>query len=186
MTSFKEFEKKYLVSEQFDAEQFFSTLRGLGAPIEKHLVVTDTYYKLAGKETHIFRHRHDEEIQQFTVKSYGGDTRDRLEINLNLKNDGSQKAAISAFLEVLGEVESFGIQKTVDIFDFPDCEIVHYVAEANERHVRCVEFEAVGTKSWEEAAKIIEKYAKWTGFAETPRCEHSLFDLLSSEVLLKE
>lgn len=178
MKSFKEFEHKFLVDENFDKDSFFKKLKSLGKPIEKHLVVTDTYLALAGKESFIFRHRHDEEIQQFTVKSYGGDTRDRLEINLELLNDTSQKDAVVAFLQTIGEVTSHGILKIVDIFDFPDCEIVHYKAEAGGKTVYCVEFEAVGVETYEEAAKIIGRYASATGFGHLERCEISLFDML--------
>lgn len=178
---FKEYEVKYLLDDSFDTKQFFDTLLSLGSPVEKHLEVTDTYYKFESRPGYIYRHRHDIEIQQLTVKSYGGDTRDRVEVNLSLNNNSSQKEAIETFLSSFGKPEAFGIRKTVDIYDFPDCEIVHYVAEANGRRVRCVEFEAVGVGTWEEAAKIIQSYAKATGFDSRERCEIALYDLLNSK-----
>ena len=180
-TEFKEFEVKYLLDDSFDAEQFFITLRNLGSPIEKHLDVTDTYFTFAGRPDFIYRHRHDEEIQQLTVKSYGGDTRNRVEVNLALKNPASQKDAILTFLRSFGEPQEFGIAKRVDIFDFPDCEIVHYLARSGDKTARCVEFEAVGVDTWEEAQSVIERYAEATGFQKRERCEIALFDLLHGE-----
>lgn len=177
-SEFKEFEVKYLLDDKFDAEGFFSTLRSLGSPVEKHLDVTDTYFILEKKPGFIYRHRHDEEIQQLTVKSYGGDTRNRVEVNLALENPDSQKDAVSTFLRSFGEPEEFTIFKRVDIFDFPDCEIVHYVARTSDKSVRCVEFEAVGVDSWEEAKSVIDHYASKTGFIDIERCEIALFDLL--------
>lgn len=182
--NFKEFEHKYLVEEGFDEEAFFARLRSLGNPVEKHLDVRDTYYTLPEKPAYIFRHRHDEEIQQFTVKSFGGDTRERMEVNLNLLNPGSQKQAVARFLEVFGEVNVFEINKRVDIFDFPDCEIVHYRAYSKGRTVRCVEFEAVGVGTLEQAEAVIFRYAHETGFAGQIRCRESLFELLSTETTI--
>jgi len=176
---FKEFEVKYLLDDSFDTQHFFDTLLALGQPVEKHLDVVDTYYQFADRPGYIYRHRHDEEIQQFTVKSYGGDTRERVEVNLSLTNDASQADAIATFLSSFGKPEAFGICKRVDIFDFPDCEVVHYVAEAGGRRVRCVEFEAVGVDTWQQASQVIERYAKATGFDRRQRCEIALFDLLS-------
>jgi len=175
---FKEFEVKYLLDNHFDAEHFFTTLRALGSPVEKHLDVTDTYFTFAERPDFIYRHRHDAEIQQLTVKSYGGDTRNRVEVNLALENPASQKEAIRTFLRSFGEPGEFGIHKRVDIFDFPDCEIVHYLARSGSRTARCVEFEAVGVDTWEQAQAVIECYARATGFDRKARCEIALFDLL--------
>lgn len=180
-TEFKEFEVKYLLDETFDAESFFNTLRALGSPIEKHLDVTDTYFTMADRPDFIYRHRHDEEIQQLTVKSYGGDTRNRVEVNLALENPESQKDAILTFLRSFGEPREYGIFKRVDIFDFPDCEIVHYRASSGDKTARCVEFEAVGVDTWEEARAVIERYAAATGFQRRERCEIALFDLLHGD-----
>jgi hypothetical protein len=176
---FKEFEVKYLLDDSFDTQYFFQTLLAMGTPVEKHLDVTDTYYRFADRPDYICRHRHDLEIQQLTVKSYGGDTRERVEVNLSLTNQESQAEAIATFLSTFGRPEVFGIRKRVDIFDFPDCEVVHYVAESAGRRVRCVEFEAVGVETWAQAAAVIDRYAGATGFAGLERCEIALFDLLS-------
>lgn len=178
-TAFREYEVKYLLEDHDDISAFFDYLRSLEGVLEKHVDVTDTYYRFAHLPERIYRHRHDHEIQQLTVKSYGGDTRDRLEINLALENTGSQQHAMEAFLKSFGDPIAFGINKKVDIFDFPDCEIVHYIAQADGKRVRCVEFEAVGVPNWDAAQAVIARYAGPTGFLDRRRCEISLFDLLS-------
>lgn len=176
--NFSEFEVKFLVGEDFDAEAFFARVRGLGSPVEKHLDVTDTYYVPGGRDDVLFRHRHDREIQHLTVKSRKGDIRQRTEINLHLTNDRSQKEAVDAFLSAVLPADAFEIRKVVDIFDFPDCEIVHYRASGNGRSVRCVEFEAVGADNWAEAARIIDRYVEATDFGNAERSEKSLFELI--------
>jgi hypothetical protein len=178
-SEFKEFEVKYLLDDTFDAEAFFADLRSQHGVVEKHVDVTDTYYRFETMPDLICRHRHDVEIQQLTVKSYGGDTRDRMEVNLQLDNSASQKRTVEAFLGSFGQPVAFEIRKKVDIFDFPDCEIVHYIAQANDKRVRCVEFEAVGAADWSSAWEIIKRYAGASGFLNKTRCEISLFDLLS-------
>lgn len=176
--NFKEFEHKYLLETGADTDSIFADLRKAGDGKEKQLVVTDIYYRDSSLPGYIYRHRKDEEIQQLTVKSYGGDTRERTEVNLHLKNDRDQFDAVEAFLKTLGEFERFEIHKKIRVIDFQDCECVYYEASSGTKIVHCFEFEALGTNNLEDAMEIIAKYESAAGFDPAQRCELSLFDLL--------
>lgn len=177
-SNFKEFEHKYLLDEDFDPAPVFERLRALGTGEEKQLSVTDVYYQSNVLPGFIFRHRKDEEIQQLTVKSYGGDTRERTEVNLHLKNDFAQFDGVEAFLSTIGTFQKFNIRKEIIVIDFPDCECVYYKASSNNKIVFCMEFEAIGTDNLDGAMAIIERYEAIAGFESSQRCHISLFDIL--------
>jgi hypothetical protein len=180
-SEFKEFEHKYLVDESVDIASIFEKLRALGDGKEKSLEVTDTYYFSVMNPGFVYRHRKDSEIQQLTVKSYGGDTRDRTEINLHLKNDKSQADAVNAFMQTHGNYQNFDIRKNIRVIDFPDCECVYYKATSGNKTVYCFEFEALGATSLENALITINRYESVAGFNPADRCEISLFELLKHE-----
>jgi len=56
--------------------------------------------------------------------------------------------------------------------------VVHYGAFAGDQSVRCVEFEAVGAASEDEAREVLEHYERATGFAGAERSRQSVVDLL--------
>jgi hypothetical protein len=180
-TNFKEFEHKYVLDEHFDVNPVFEQLRSLGNGKEKQLTVKDVYYRSQNFPDFVFRHRKDEEIQQLTVKSYGGDTRERTEVNLHLKNDRAQFGEVEAFLDAIGSFRKFEISKEIRVIDFPDCECVYYKASSNDNSVYCMEFEALGTNDLSEALLIIKKYEAVAGFESLQRCHISLFDILFNE-----
>ena len=177
-STFKEFEHKYLVDETTNIALIFEKLRGLGGGKEKSLEVVDGYYFSALNPEFVYRHRKDREIQQLTVKSYGGDTRDRTEINLQLLNDESQADAVRFFMQTLGDYQYVEIHKSIQVIDFPDCECVYYKATSNDKTVHCFEFEALGANSLDEALRTISRYESVAGFNQENRCEVSLFELL--------
>ncbi|HAC16803.1 MAG TPA: hypothetical protein DCE78_12795 [Bacteroidetes bacterium] len=181
VSTFKEFEHKYLVDETVDILSIFEKLRAIGSGKEKSLEVIDSYYFSSSNPGFVYRHRKDREIQQLTVKSYGGDTRDRTEINLHLKNDDSQADAVNAFMKTLGDYQHFDIRKNIQVIDFPDCECVYYQASSGDKTVHCFEFEALGSKSLEDALVTINRYESVAGFHPSNRCEISLFELLKHE-----
>jgi len=176
-SNFKEFEHKYLLDEHFDPDSVFDRLRAIGTGKEKQLSVTDVYYQNRELPGFIFRHRKDDEIQQLTVKSYGGDTRERTEVNLHLRNDQAQFDGVEAFLGAIGKFQKFNIRKEIKVLDFPDCECVYYKASSNES-VFCMEFEAIGTDDLDQAMAIIARYETIAGFGSMQRCDISLFDIL--------
>lgn len=177
-SEFKEFEHKYLVDESANIAVIFDRLRALGGGKEKSLEVIDTYYFSSMNPGFVYRHRKDREIQQLTVKSYGGDTRDRTEINLHLINDESQADAIKVFMQTLGSYQNYEIRKNIQVIDFPDCECVYYSATLGDKTIQCFEFEALGAKSLETALVTINRYESVAGFNPVNRCEISLFELL--------
>ena len=181
VNTFKEFEHKYVIDDTTNIEIIFEKLRALGGGEEKSLDVTDTYYFSSENPDFVYRHRKDREIQQLTVKSYGGDTRDRTEINLHLTNNDSQFDAVSAFMQTLGNYLNFDIRKNIQVIDFADCECVYYKATSGVKSIHCFEFEALGAKSLKDALEIINRYESVAGFNPTNRCEISLFELLKHE-----
>ena len=176
-----EIEHKFLLDEGFDSRKWMDSCRALGPLNEKQLRVADTYYVPCHGQAWIYRHRYDEEIQQLTVKSRGGDTEVRTEINLDLSGE-NQDAKISAFLTTLNIEEKHEVVKQIHVFDFPDCEVVQYNARCGGRSVSCLEFEAIGAGTVRDALAILERYETALGYDSSQRTKINLFDLLVSEV----
>lgn len=166
------------MDEHVDVGPMFERLRALGKGKEKQLTVDDVYFRCEHFPNYVFRHRKDEEIQQLSVKSYGGDTRERTEINLHLKNERSQHDAVATFLNTFGSFQKYVIKKDIKVIDFPDCECVYYKASSADTSVICMEFEALGTTDLSEALRIINKYESVAGFDPKERCQISLFEIL--------
>lgn len=177
-SNFKEFEHKYLLKGNEDVDQIFQKLRSLGNGSEKSLEVIDTYYFDESRPHLVYRHRIDREIQQLTVKSLGGDARDRMEINLHLLNDFTQDDSVGEFFNTLGNFRKSAIHKSIRVIDFPDCECVYYRASSDQKTVFCFEFEALGANDLSEALSIISRYEQVAGFSPEYRCSESLFELL--------
>ncbi|MDB4694705.1 hypothetical protein OAF30_04685 [Flavobacteriales bacterium] len=172
-----EIEHKFLVGDGFDREGWVVACQALDPDREKQVRVVDTYYIPASEKAWIYRHRYDEEIQQLTVKSRGGDTEVRTEINLDLSGN-DQAAKVSAFMATLQIEERHEVVKQIHVFDFPDCEIVHYVASCGSSVVSCVEFEAIGATSVDSALAVLKHYESALGFDPDQRTKINLFDLL--------
>jgi hypothetical protein len=175
-----EIEHKFLLDDGFDDVKWMEACRALSPLNEKQLRVQDTYYLPGKNKAWIYRHRYDEEIQQLTVKSRGGDTEVRTEINLDLSGE-NQDAKIAAFLKTLNIEEKYEIVKQIHVFDFPDCEVVQYHARCGSRSVSCLEFEAIGAGSVSDALATLERYETAMGYDASRRTKINLFDLLVSE-----
>lgn len=178
---FTEIEHKFVVDERFDLAGFRRVLEALRPSRHATLRVRDRYFLTGdGRERHfILRHRFDAELHQLTVKSLATDPEVRDEIDLDLGHHaGDQAAQVDAFVGRLGVTWSGALQKDLDVWYFPDCEVVHYVASSGGRAVRCVEFEAIGQPSIPEALAVIERYERATGFDAAARSRRSLVDLL--------
>ena len=189
---FKEIEHKFIVGEGFDLERFRARLLALGPTRTSEVEVDDTYYVPRDRLGVILRHRYDRELQDLTLKSRSGaDPEARTEITLKLEHGaGNQQRAVAELLGALlgagsaarpgasGIAWHGSLHKRLHVFYFPDCEVVHYVATAGERTVRCVEFEARGATDLDTARATLKRYEELTGFAEQPRSKRSLFDLL--------
>jgi adenylate cyclase class IV len=175
---FLEIEHKFVVGPAFDLELFVASVRRLQPKHEKQVEVSDTYFLPLQSSNFIYRHRIDEEIQQLTVKSRGNGNEVRSEINLNLGAVPSQKGAVDAWMSLIGASEGYSIKKSIWVFEFPDCEVVHYTASYAGHSVSCVEFEAVGAQSEEAALETLTKYESQVGFDSKTRTDINLFDLL--------
>ena len=175
---FLEIEHKFLVDASFDLKEFAASVMALGPIKEKSLQVLDTYYLPYSNPDFIYRHRIDAEIQQLTIKSRGKGNEVRTEINLELGANPSQESAIMAWMKLVGTSEGYPIEKVIWVFEFQDCEIVHYQARHADKLLSCVEFEAIGASSKEEAIATLTRYENQLEFDPETRTRINLFDLL--------
>jgi hypothetical protein len=182
---FKEIEHKFVVGNGFDLLRFRDQLALLGPTRASSIHVRDRYYLTAGgaARRYLIRHRFDLELHHLTIKSLGSDAEVRDEVNLDLgQHAGDQAAQVDAFLGCLDVRWRGVIEKDVDVWHFPDCEVVHYLASTDTRSLRCVEFEATGGTSVKEALAVVERFERATGFDEAAREHLSLPQLLFPEL----
>jgi len=182
---FKEIEHKYVVGDEFDRPRFGAMLAMLGPARTHSIRVRDRYYLTEGGRDRRFmiRHRFDAELHHLTIKTLEADTEVRDEVNLDLgQHAGDQAAQVDAFMARLGVLWSGTLHKDVDVWDFADCEVVHYVASADSLSVRCVEFEATRGNSLADALAIVERFEHATGFHGLVRSRVSLPQILFPEL----
>ena len=182
---FKEIEHKFVVSDDFDVSRFRNVLEALRPTRTNAVRVRDRYYLTAGgiERKFIIRHRFDSDLHHLTVKSVGRDTEVRDEVNLDLgQHAGDQAERVDAFVAWLDVRWTGTVVKDIEVWYFVDCEVVHYVASADGRSVRCVEFEATRKDSVEDALAIVERFERATGFHGHVRSELSLPQLLFPEL----
>jgi adenylate cyclase class IV len=182
---FTEIEHKFVVDEHFSVPRFREALAALNPVRTSSVRVRDRYFLTeGGRDRHyVIRHRFDEELHHLTVKSLGADTEVRVEVNLDLGHHaGDQAAQVDAFLDQLGVAWRGTLHKDVDVWHFPDCEIVYYEASSDCQSVRCVEFEALQKASLADARVTLEAYERATGFDGAVRSSRSLLEILFPEV----
>jgi hypothetical protein len=182
---FTEIEHKYVVDDRFDLLRFREALARAHPVRTTSVLVRDRYFlTAAGRERRfVIRHRYDAELHHLTVKTLEADTEIRAEINLDLGHHaGDQRAQVDAFVDRLGVVWRGTVHKDVEVWYFPDCEVVCYQASAGSRTVRCVEFEAKGADSKHAALATVEAYERATGFDRAERTRLSLVQILFPEL----
>jgi len=182
---FTEIEHKFVVDEQFDLAAFDEILTSLGPTRRTTLQVRDRYFLTgAGKERRfLVRHRFDPELHHLTLKTLENDPQIRTEVNLDLGHHaGNQADRVDAFLAPFGVEWQDSLLKDLDVWYFPDAEVVHYQARGGGRAVRCVEFEATGHEHVDAALAAIERYEGATGLVASERERRSLPELLFPEV----
>ena len=182
---FKEIEHKFIVDEHFDLPRFRQTVEALGPTRTSTIAVEDRYFLTEGGLAWRFlmRHRYDAELHHLTIKSLESDTEVRVEVNLDLGHQAGQQASqVDAFMNLLGVVWSGTLHKDLEVWYFPDCEIVYYQASTPSRSVRCVEFEARRQNSLAEALATVERFERATGFSSASRSRLSLPQILFPEL----
>ena len=180
---FSEIEHKYVVGERFDLQHFRDALARMNPTRTTSVRVRDRYFLTEGRRRFVIRHRYDAELHHLTLKTLEADTEVRAEINLDLGHHaGDQEAQVDAFLDRLGVEWRGTLHKDVDVWYFPDCEVVCYRASTESRAVRCVEFEAKGAGSMEAALATLQTYERATGFDRAARSRDSLLQMLFPEV----
>lgn len=184
---FTEIEHKFVVDDNFDLEVFRDTLARLKPSKIRALRVRDRYFLLEGSAARkfIIRHRFDQELHHLTVKTIDRDPELRGEVNLDLGHHvGDQKDQVEAFLGHVGIVWSGTLNKNMEVWYFPDSEVVYYEASTDSRVVRCVEFEAVRKDSVEDALATLSTYERLTGFDKAVRSRLSLPQMLFPEIAI--
>jgi hypothetical protein len=182
---FKEIEHKYIVEEGFDVQRFRDRVATLSPTRTGSIRVRDRYYltETGRARRFVIRHRFDAELHHLTVKTLGADTEVRVEVNLDLGHHaGDQQAQVEAFMAQLGVAWSGTLHKDLDVWDFPDCEVVYYHASTADRSVCCIEFEATRKGSVADALATVEKYERATGFDGTQRSRRPLLAILFPDV----
>ena len=182
---FKEIEHKYILDEHFDLLRFRQAVAALGPIRTSTIGVEDRYFLTEGGRARRFlmRHRYDAELHHLTIKSLEADTQVRVEVNLDLGHHAGQQAPqVDAFMNLLGVVWSGTLRKELEVWYFPDCEVVYYQASTASRSVRCVEFEARRKDSLQEALATVERFEHATGFSGAARSRLSLPQILFPEL----
>ena len=183
---FTEIEHKYLVDERFDLQRFRDLVATLRPVRTFSIRVRDRYFltEVGRARRFLIRHRYDSELHQLTVKTLQPDTEARVEVNLDLGHHaGDQQAQVDAFLDQLGVEWRGTLHKDLDVWDFPDCEVVYYRASTDRRSARCVEFEATRKDSLEAALAVVEKYERATGFDRADRTRRPLIEIMFPDVI---
>jgi len=178
---FTEIEHKYVVDDRFDLRRFRDALARLNPIRTASVRVRDRYYLTEGGRSRRFviRHRYDAELHHLTLKALGADAEVRAEVNLDLGHHaGDQAAQVDAFLDRMGVEWRGTIDKDVEVWDFPDSEVVCYTASAGSRSVRCVEFEAKRAGSIGAALATLQVYERATGFGDAVRSPLALVQML--------
>ena len=182
---FKEIEHKYIVEERFDLRRFRHRIAALGPTRTGTIHVRDRYYLTEGGKTSRFlmRHRYDAELHHLTIKTLETDPEVRVEVNLDLGHHaGDQEAQVDAFVGQLGVLWSGTLHKELEVWYFPDCEVVYYEASTASGAVRCVEFEATRKDSLAEALETVGRFERATGFQSASRSRLSLPLMLFPEL----
>ena len=181
---FKEIEHKYVVDEHFDVQRFRDVLATLNPTRTNRVRVHDRYFLTeGGRDRHfVIRHRYDPELHHLTLKTLEADPEVRVEVNLDLGHHaGDQRAEVDAFLQGLGITWSGSLHKDLEVWYFPDSEVVYYEASTGARSVHCVEFEATRKDSLDAALATVRKYERLTGFDRAARSRQSLLQILFPE-----
>ena len=92
-----------------------------------------------------------------------------------------QAAQVESFVERLGLVWNGTIHKDVEVWYYPECEVVRYEATTESRRITCVEFEALEKDSVDGALGTLERFERATGFLGQSRSHLSLPQLLFPE-----
>lgn len=181
---FKEIEHKFIVPASFDLGRFRATLEAMCPTRHEVLRVRDRYFITEAGQSRgfVLRHRHDRELHELTLKTVVGDAEVRDEMNLKMRPE-DQDDVVDAFVAAQGIVWQGALWKDLEVWHFADCEVVHYVATADDQTVHCVEFEATTKTTLEEALSVVARYEKATGFADAVRTPASLVDLVWPGVL---
>lgn len=188
--NFLEIEQKFLVENHLSRTRFLEIAQQQFFTQPKCLFVTDTYFLTSALKKHVFRHRIDAEIQEFTLKSLEHDALRRTEVNLKLESreEGLQLNRIRAFLEPLGILWEGTIQKEIAVFSTAECEVVYYDAGYQNQTRSCLEIELLDTAQEKQFPLWVEKIKSVLGIAElkrTPKSLIELFDIPELQILLK-
>lgn len=177
-----EIEHKYLLESEDEVSRLRKTVKALNPTRTFRVTSQDSYYtssQLTKNQNVILRHRSDKKKSELTLKTYGGDTECRREVDLKLSEKNLEK--ISLFASLLGFSFAFSFVKKVQVFEFDDCEIALYFANyVGLSTIICFEIEAKNQLTKAKSVAVLKKYAKILKLDPGRRCQLSLFDLIKN------
>ena len=165
---FKEIEHKYIVDERFDLQRFRDVVATLRPARTFSIRVRDRYYPDRGRPCPAFRdpaplRRRAAPADREDARAPTPRSASR-SISISDITPATSRRRSTRFSASWASSGSGTLHKDLEVWDFPDCEVVHYQASTDRRSVRCVEFEATRKDSLDGGACDVEKYERATGF----------------------
>lgn len=170
----REIERKYALTEY----EFFRLADTLSFKLEPLIEISvrgsDTFF--LGKNSYIYRYRNSADgFNEMTVKSYGGDTLNRLEINLPMGRPSITD--LIQFLSTLGLQYAGSVDKESIIYKLAKGDVSLYKATTGAATKYFLEIEA-HTSNEEEALEFINYYETEIGIEAASRQNFNLYDLM--------
>ncbi|MGQ3890459.1 hypothetical protein [Legionella sp. CNM-4043-24] len=145
MVKFVELEHKFCFDTAADLNALRTSIEACQPETSYSIEVNERYFLVQGLNDFIIRHKVDGEKQSLTLKSFalGADSEQRLEIDIPLSQEsGDQLDAIERFLSAFGDFNEYKLTKELEVFTFPEAEIILYRAFSSDREVFVLEVES--------------------------------------------
>ncbi|MFJ1267114.1 hypothetical protein ACD661_00925 [Legionella lytica] len=182
MVKFVEVEHKFCFDDRQSFQETEAAIMQL-YPLQDYKVeVAERYFLVDGLKNFIVRHKVDKDKQSLTLKSFypGQDTEARIEIDIPLAQEkGDQLQAVERFLCAFNQYKEYKLMKYLQVFLFPEAEVILYQAVSQDRELFALEIESV-KKSKTQALKHIKQFEQQLGLDARQREKRCLFELLFS------
>jgi adenylate cyclase class IV len=170
----REIERKYAITE-YEFLRLADTLSfKLDPVIEMATEGSDTFF--LGKNSYIYRYRNSADgFNEMTVKSYGGDTLNRMEVNLPMGKPSMTD--LIQFFSTLGLQYAGSVDKEAVIYKLPKGDVSLYKATTGASTKYFLEIEAHSNNE-KEALEFINYYETEIGLEAASRQNFNLYDLM--------
>ncbi|MCW8399538.1 hypothetical protein OQJ26_12120 [Legionella sp. PATHC038] len=180
MPKFVEVEHKFCFDNKQSFKKAESAILRLYPLRDYKVDVAERYFIIDGLNNFIIRHKVDEEKQSLTLKSFtpGKDSQTRLEVEISLAQEqGDQLQTVEKFLTVFNSYKEYKLMKHLQVFLFPEAEVVLYQAITQDRELYALEIESVKESKY-QALKHIKQFELQLGLDVRKREKRCLFELL--------